>query len=1020
MRYYQGDTCRCRSVPTILCIFLFVANSTSPYTGTHNNNTTNIFAAAVATAAKANSECFSPWSTRSFGATTGGFHGSKGGGGGGGGNKRSPLSASQDLHSAAGMRTRVLPLPPWRGGEGGSELDGTLKNDERGRNPSGDDDLENIFDDHNDNNLGERNGNGGHATTPRRASEIGQQVVGNSTENDSSGYKSRRSRSSSENKGVDGDRDGQAAQDNGLKKSGTPAQQYGISSAAHLQRNSTRRGSLKDGGREGFVLTDGSSDDELSCSSPAQSKGGGLMTRKGSRLRNENPTLSSEQAGDTSSPTPTDAGVPDRKRHSSGPTPAERSVEEHDEITRSEKRVVFSEGPAGGGRQASSTQQYSRPENQSAEGRVGSGASACRRHSSLEGRQNDDEAAGRSSEDQVAIREQEGLSTDNEPSPSRRPSILATHQTTAATISFPQGDHKDTVLAPPDRVDEAGVSTGVHGGLDICLHTIKTKETETHGGTQEEEYACVAAPEMDVGGTPPINVSVSAPTTAASRGGVAQLESGVVVKERQLGGEIDVSPAAREHRQPVGDGGKLQLASTSSSLDQDGHGPSTGAMTFTYSAKRSGEETKLSSAAAPAGAAASTTDVGPQSAVGAGSSAGGSVKGRGSTQDLPVSNNICDAPQSGATMTLMQEMLACTTQDNISNGEDTAIDNNPNVFTHKSEAVIRSPLEVITEVQSGKSSGDSFNDDARGDAALAAPSTAAVSTLDSETYGGAMRKPYCLSPTNVMRQARVSGTTAGAGSSCKERERLAARIQLSAGANAAGAAAAVTGVNTGPQGVASGPLPLNSSTTGSCFDGGFTPDRGGREEGGWTSDNGSPASCGNADSTCWRSAGKMRGSPEREEHGGGRLDGSGAPIENDRCPSSSPSSRFCLPSSETKTAPLYSAGGSTSLYEGSAIAANKSAASVRGGEGAWCFSRDGPEAAIKGGGRGYPETMGMTAGDETKKGCSLPRLDEEQLAVSLWVTLERYMDGGKQHLECQSKFMQPLRMNDNYPAYRLP
>lgn len=65
---------------------------------------------------------FSPWSTRSFGATTGGV-GETGGAGGG---KRSPLSSLPGLLRSSD-RTHVLFLPPWRGGEGGAELDGTLK-----------------------------------------------------------------------------------------------------------------------------------------------------------------------------------------------------------------------------------------------------------------------------------------------------------------------------------------------------------------------------------------------------------------------------------------------------------------------------------------------------------------------------------------------------------------------------------------------------------------------------------------------------------------------------------------------------------------------------------------------------------------------------------------------------------------------------------------------------------------------------------------------------------------------------
>lgn len=371
------------------------------------------------------------------------------------------------------------------------------------------------------------------------------------------------------------------------------------------------------------------------------------------------------------------------------------------------------------------------------------------------------------------------------------------------------------------------------------------------------------------------------------------------------------------------------------------------------------------------------------------------MKARGSMLDLSISNNRCDAPQSGATTTLTQAVPASPTHDIPNNGEGTAIETNRNVLIDKGGVATRSLLEAITEVPGGESSGDSCNGDARSSAAPAASTAAAVSTLDSEYCGGVMRKPYCLSPTNVMRQARGSGATVAVGPSCRERERLAARIQLSAGVNLAAAAAAVSGVNTAPQGVVSGPLPLTPSTTGSCFDDGFTTDGGGRDKGGWTSGNGSPASYGNAENARLHLGGKTPSSPEREDCGSGWLEGDGAPTEKDHCSSPSPSSRFYLPSSETKTAPLCGAGGSTSLYEGSTIATNKSTASARGGEGAWCFSRDGPEATIQGGGGGDAE---MFAGGEVKEGGGLPRLDEEQLAVSVRKMIKRYMDGAKHNL----------------------
>lgn len=944
---------------------------------------------------KDTSECFSPWSTRSFGATTGGVRGGKGGGGGGGGNKRSPLSASQDLHSPAGMGTHVLPLPPWRGRESGSELEGTLKDNEQHRNLAADDDLENIFDDHNDNDPEQGDGNSAQETTPRRGGDIGRPVVGNGPENDNRGYdKGRRSRSSSDNKGAGGGRGRGATQDKEPRTHGPPAQQKGelskTGSAACLERISARRDSLKDGGgKEDFVLTDGSSDDELSCSSPTPSKGGGLITRKGSRLRNEDPALSSEPDGNWS---PADGS--DCRRRSSGTTPSMRGGEENGNIVesgRGEKREYLSEDPAKGGRRASSTPQFSLSENQNAEIAAGTGSPTYRRHSILDESQNDDDAAGYSSPaEKTAPTGQPGLSTDIEPSASRRSSIVAMHQTTDARTGFPHGDDKDAMLAPPEKAKKAGALTWGDGGLDVgCLHGVPAKGTGAPGGgTREEETtdargaavrtaACVAAPEAAVGATPPMNVLVSASTAAAAPGEITQFDAAGAGKERQPGGEVDATPSSGIIRPPVGGREQFRPASTSSLVDLEGRRPSTAKTASCETAKRCVEEATAAAA------------VGPSSAVASESSVGGSMKARGGMLDLPVSQSRCEGPRSGGG----QEAPASASHDITSNADGTATEYDQNGLTDKSAEAIRSPLEAITEVPGEESSGDSFNGDARSSAVPAAPTAVAVSTLDSEYRGGAMRKPYCLSPTNVARQARDSGATAAVGSSCRDRERLAARIQLSAGGNAA---AAVAG-GTGPQGSASGPLPLNSSTTGSCFDGAFTPDRGGRDDFGWTKGNGSPASYGDADDARWRSAGKTQASPERERRGCGWLEGDGAPVESERCSPPSPSSLFYLPSSETKTAPLCGAGGSTSLYEGSTTAINKLTASERGGGRAWCLSRVGNEAAIQGGGGGHTGTMGVIAGGEVKEGCGLSRLDEEQLAVSYrGVSNKRWME--VQHL----------------------
>lgn len=110
----------------------------------------------VLAAQQETSETFSPWSTRSFGATTGGI------GSGGDGSKRKPRSNSQGLQrspgAVAGAATHLLSLPPWKAGEGATELTSTVKDGEaddgvkdEGHRRSGveayEEGIENIFDD---------------------------------------------------------------------------------------------------------------------------------------------------------------------------------------------------------------------------------------------------------------------------------------------------------------------------------------------------------------------------------------------------------------------------------------------------------------------------------------------------------------------------------------------------------------------------------------------------------------------------------------------------------------------------------------------------------------------------------------------------------------------------------------------------------------------------------------------------------------------------------------------------------
>ena len=273
--------------------------------------------------------------------------------------------------------------------------------------------------------------------------------------------------------------------------------------------------------------------------------------------------------------------------------------------------------------------------------------------------------------------------------------------------------------------------------------------------------------------------------------------------------------------------------------------------------------------------------------------------------------------------------------------------------------------ETITELSGAKSSGV---------IAGAQQCGAGVATASSPVERGVIiRKPFCLSPASVAAQTSGPHRRAAA-SSCEERERLAARIQLSAGSSNSIDAETGVAVNA-PQGHAR--LPLSSPNNGTRFAGANTdllggnggslvPGRGtlrggggdgGRE--GFMTSGGSPGSdrarflrtvspergCLGGEGFSTTSPGRGVTSYENEgvvggggDVGNGSGEGAHNPLLQDdpddrrsRQSSLSPL-RFHLPSSVTKTAPLCSAGGSTLLHEGTLHNASAS-----GGEGAWCF-----------------------------------------------------------------------------------
>ncbi|CAM9398805.1 unnamed protein product [Ectocarpus sp. 13 AM-2016] len=989
-------------------------------------------------------ECFSPWSTRSFGATTGGIPGDKGGGGGVG-NKRSPLSASQKCSPGAGMGTHVLPLPPWRGGEGGSELSNTQNDDERQsqREERDDTDLENIFDHDNCDEVN-NNDEAEDAVAPRRARE--------------------RSRTSTRNRGNGGERSERGGRssissvetttrekkDEGYQKPARQRRQKEgvalvanenselISSAARLAGSRFLNG---DGGgdTEDDVLSDCSSDDDLSCTSArAQSAGKGTVNQNGGRLRTEDPNCSREETsrgGGRGDPKSNTDKTSDWRRHSS--SPAARGGPRFDDRSGSGSSsgggggsVCFSENRASGGRRASEASRSSHSGDDSAREPAGFGASthanSGRRHSILTGKQGHDDAVRRDSGDQtppsttqavpvtgrgdtVAATQTvsvtgRGDTVAAESATASRSNAVREHQTGAVRTKLLSEEGNVTVIgmtetyketatssAAPSRAEpqgeepatrsrlaQASPSTTTSGGgsdmpagrgllrgsdrephprgaviVDGETGTsgVPTKAEEASNGHPEEKDATVGeeatASLVEISETVTIDTRPAAlslmsavPTTAAT-GVAGRTEAVTVKKQEQHEEEVGPTTAALcEQRRRAEDAGDRLIVPTPSV--ELARGNRLDAM----SAETAEPNTSLGECrcgGASQGAAA-TSNAAAENQV-----RGGVVRDSVSIADL----KCVSAPQ-GAATTLLHASSVSSTGARTPGGA---------VGVPENDRVGRSAglsLEAIAEAPGSGGGGD-------GGDAPAVPATGA-STLALEYSSsrcgnsGPIRMPYCLSPTNVMRQARGgSGTAATAASSCRERESLAARIQRLGDINAAATANAVN------------PAAQNCSVSES----GFAALNGHSECGGGAA-GGSPQSFADAEHPRLTSSGRMptpsasshgRTSPERPRSCGLLVQDGGG--EGGFCSSPSPSSRFHIPSSETKTAPLCSAGGSTSFFEGQVLMADSEPVLRRAGD-------RGSEAKGKTVGGEGRETDGMLSSP-----AGALQLDEEQLGLRI-------------------------------------
>lgn len=294
------------------------------------------FAVGTSTTLQETPDCFSPWSTRSFGATTGGIGG--GGGGGGGISKGFSFSASQGLlGSSAG--TRVFSLPPWRRGESGTDLSRTAKDQGGGGDKRTPDGFGAVYSDDDDDDDDDGDG-GGQNRTPQvdqsqRGGRSGSGSYNNQRGNDESGRGggaravTSTATNNAETLDTPDSRSAAAAAaaaaekvpiSSRLTEMNKPPSRSGTSSLwPGVERNVSNGGGGGGGRVEDACLTDGSSDDgdgESSYSRQTQNRDG-LSLNGSSRPRNEDETLAREETGAFASTDAAAASADAPRRHSS-------------------------------------------------------------------------------------------------------------------------------------------------------------------------------------------------------------------------------------------------------------------------------------------------------------------------------------------------------------------------------------------------------------------------------------------------------------------------------------------------------------------------------------------------------------------------------------------------------------------------------------------------------------------------------------------------------------------------------
>ncbi|CAM9200065.1 unnamed protein product, partial [Laminaria digitata] len=934
-----------------------------------------------------NPDCFSPWSTRSFGATTGGISGGGAGGGGGRGiGKGSSLSAAQGLFGPS-AGTRVFSLPPWRRGESGTDLSKTAKDHQGGGDKRNADDLEAVHgndDDDDDGDDGDDDDGGQRRTPEGDRSQRGgrnRSISGshNKRGNDESGRggregagnvastmtnmnaetldRSNSSRPPATAEAVPTSRSPFAEKVKRPPSSGTSSPWPGA------EHRTVGDGGGGGGARDDACLTDGSSDDDgggSTYSRRTQNGDGLLSLNSSSRPQHENRNPVDEEINSNSA-TCTDAAA---AAAAAAAVSAAAGPRRHSSWSAG-ARDAWIKGGGGGGDGGCGLSEHGRTsrsrvaESQRGDGRLPpvdpetevagvhdlerSKRGVSRRSKEAVEFQRISDGQRVVSPTASAQRVSGGVCTVKSPPVSPRVQQRMEARTGRPHVDSQQGDSHGAAASAETRIGAAAAVANTRSPLSrvggVCVGGKRPSRT----GSSLSEESVYPSPELFLQnesrrGTPTAAASRTrlgsdlegSMTAGTAAGGDREVKQGGVVARASKEREERTEAVAQQIAAVAGGATFAAVVPTGSertvaSMVTAGAAAETVAMGATAALTKKNQESETTpvgeyqladtippsarhrphplaaeiiadKAAHPSRAmygGASSTSRTPDVMSPAGSQGRSRVKAGIMPSDISES-------QPG---TAAAAQVATGVHDNSNTQRNNSVTGDRNVAKNSSvsaETIAPNPsAEAITELSGGGSSDITITAGAQQCDGVNVAATAAASTSPVERGRVRIRKPFCLSPASVAAQAASGSHGRAAASSCEERERLAARIQLSAAGNSTTIDAETRVAFSAQQGDARLSLTLASPVNGSRF-GGANPNPRGDNSGSFVSGRGTHSGGGGGE-------------------GGGGRGGGGGNGEGCMTQGSSSPVRFHLPSSVTKTAPLCSAGGSTLLHEGALL-----------------------------------------------------------------------------------------------------